>query len=113
MPNEIIIYWDEQDGDNIGWAYRTESDSGAVEADDLPSAIEETCRLLGANLEEGDFACEPLREVSRCGVAHYTAPDCPECGAQNPMYAEHGHTDGPREYHAACWQTPETAQCSN
>lgn len=109
MPTEIIVYWDEQNSDNIGWAYRTESDSGAVEADGLSSAIEETCRLLGANLGLGDFACEAVEG----GVAHYTAPDCPECGSQNPMYAEHGHTDGPREYHAACWQTPETAQCSN
>ena len=75
QPKEITIYWDTQDPDNQGWAYRTDIDSGPVDGvadDDLDNAIAETCRHLGMDLTPDQFAREPNQEG---GYAIWSDPD--------------------------------------
>jgi len=66
---EITVYWDTQDPDNEGWAYRTNIDSGAVNGvgcNDLDGAISEACRYLGVKLYQGAIWINPTsNEVTK------------------------------------------------
>ena len=72
-PTKITVYWDTQDLDNEGWAYRTDIDSGPIDGvadDDLDNAITEACRYLGVDLTPDQFARETVAEG---GYAIWTA----------------------------------------
>lgn len=73
---EIEVFWDSQDPQNEGWAYRaTDSDgreeSGPLDAaaHDMDDAIREACQFIGANLTPDQFAREPNING---GYAHWT-----------------------------------------
>ena len=65
---EITVYWDEQDPQNIGWAYQAchirdgeneVADSGSVSVDgsaSLDDAVDEVCYQLGVDLDHNDFS---------------------------------------------------------
>ena len=61
----ILIYWDNQDPDNEGWAYRTSDVDGTIESGGLyesgtlDEAIDEAMCELDIDLTHDDFACEP------------------------------------------------------
>lgn len=38
--NNTVVYWDSQDPQDIGWAYRTGTDSGAVDAPLLVACLD-------------------------------------------------------------------------
>lgn len=66
-PTQVTVYWDTQDRDNEGWAFRASDDDGAIasgpidgiEAIDLAGAINQACHELDLDLTADDFAQEP------------------------------------------------------
>jgi hypothetical protein len=38
------------------------------------------------------------------GVEYYGPVSCPHCGQRNTLARVEGATEGPREYHAHCWE---------
>ena len=66
-PTEIVVYWDWQDRNDEGWAYRLRDFDGDIETgslelgadDDIERAIEDAVSLSGLELELDDFAIEP------------------------------------------------------
>ena len=61
---KVQIYWDNQDRDNEGWAYRATSQgesvaSGGVEATSLTEAIEQVIWALSLDVSTDDFGCSP------------------------------------------------------
>lgn len=62
---DITVYWNVQDRDNEGWAYRAGDEHGPIEsgacngADDLDEAIADACSQLGIALTPDQFAREP------------------------------------------------------
>lgn len=56
----VVVYWDNQDRFNEGWAYRAHGDhvsaSGGVDANDLKGAVEWTIMELGLTIQESDFS---------------------------------------------------------
>lgn len=61
--SKIEIYWDEQDWQNKGWAWRANKTNGNDISGDIDNkgtlneAIEETCHFLGVDLTPNDFGC--------------------------------------------------------
>lgn len=60
-PTSITVYWDNQDRQNEGWAYRCRDehgdiDSGSLESDTLEHAIASACWILNMTGIEQDFA---------------------------------------------------------
>lgn len=81
---EITVYWDEQDPQNIGWAYQAchirdgeneVAESGSVSVDgsaSLDDAVDEVCYQLGVDLDHNDFGDEhPVGPL----VAHWSQID--------------------------------------
>jgi len=66
---KITVYWDEQDPQNIGWAYRAivsgAEESGEVGIDataSLEDAAIQAAWQLGIELRGDEFAMEPSRD---------------------------------------------------
>jgi hypothetical protein len=62
---EVRVYWDTQDRNNEGWAYKASSGERLVacqgiEADTLSAAIEATIWELDLALTVDDFGCNEL-----------------------------------------------------
>ena len=63
----ITVYWDSQDPDNEGWAYRTTDSDGRTDSDGigilptatLGEAIEQACHELDVDLHADQFAGDP------------------------------------------------------
>ena len=61
--SKIEVYWDEEDYQNKGWAWRADKGNDSQTSGDidtegpLSEAIEETCYFLGVDLTPGDFGC--------------------------------------------------------
>ena len=113
MTRELKVYWDSQDGDNNGWAYRltedgADTDSGPIDnPGDLDDAIDEACHMLDIPATHDDFACSQAEG----GYGVWTEDViCPGCGKVNEYAHDEGYVEGPREYHADCWTAKETAQ---
>lgn len=64
---DLTIYWDSQDPNNEGWAYRASDERGDIASagidgvadDDMDGAIAEACRELDLPLTADQFAREP------------------------------------------------------
>jgi hypothetical protein len=76
---EIRVYWDAQDVENQGWAYRLidgqgDIDSGPLEGNwcDLAEAIEDVIAISEIDIAVSDFAQEPNLDG---GYAVWTAPE--------------------------------------
>jgi len=44
------------------------------------------------------------------GLDNDLIPQCPHCGHPNPYALDDGAVDGPREYHADCWERVSVEQ---
>jgi len=64
--NAVTVYWDTQDPNNQGWAYRATGEPGdiasgpidGVAADDIYGAIAEACHILGLDVTPDSFATD-------------------------------------------------------
>jgi hypothetical protein len=55
---KLTVYWDTQDPDNEGWAWRTDDDSGEiaiVSHASLDEAIDQACHELDIDANHDDF----------------------------------------------------------
>jgi hypothetical protein len=74
--NEIKVYWDGRDPDNVGWSYWAAEDgdmvtSGAIrveDADELTDAVDQVCIELDLDITSDDFE---LNHNLDGGVGYY------------------------------------------
>jgi hypothetical protein len=78
---EIRVYWDAQDVENQGWAYRLIDEQGDIDSGplecvwcDIAEAIEDVIAISEIDIAVSDFAQEPYLEG---GYAIWTASDAP------------------------------------